>query len=166
MRAGLRRLTSARRRRPFTRRTIEAWSQSAKVELESNAAVAFGFPLPGFSVNSRFGLRQLSFEPHARMHDGVAIAAPAGTHVTMGLDPGLRTGVKVAVVDETGQVVITATVYPHEPQRRWDEAVATLGRLAREHVRIVLSLWTRTVYAVCLLRDSVTIGTMRAWRRF
>jgi protein Tex len=66
------------------------------------------------------------------------LAAPAGTHVTMGLDPGLRTGVKVAVVDATGQVVATATVYPHEPQRRWDEAIAALGRLARaHHVRLI-----------------------------
>ena len=48
----------------------------------------------------------------------------------MGLDPGFRSGVKVAVVDATGKVVATATIYPHEPQRRWDEALATLGKLA------------------------------------
>ena len=61
------------------------------------------------------------------------LAAPAGTRATMGLDPGYRTGVKVAVVDATGKVVATGTVYPHQPQRRWDEAVAVLGRLARSH---------------------------------
>jgi protein Tex len=61
------------------------------------------------------------------------LAAPAGVRATMGLDPGLRTGVKVAVVDATGQVVATATIYPHEPQRRWDEAIATLAHLVREH---------------------------------
>jgi len=61
------------------------------------------------------------------------LAAPAGVRPTMGLDPGLRTGVKVAVVDATGQVVATATIYPHEPQRRWDEAIATLAHLTREH---------------------------------
>jgi protein Tex len=61
------------------------------------------------------------------------LAAPAGARATMGLDPGLRTGVKVAVVDSTGQVVATATIYPHEPQRRWDEAVATLAHLTRAH---------------------------------
>ena len=55
------------------------------------------------------------------------LAAPAGTRVTMGLDPGFRTGVKVAVVDATGKVVATSVIYPHEPQRRWDEALATLG---------------------------------------
>ena len=61
------------------------------------------------------------------------LAAPAGARVTMGLDPGYRTGVKVAVVDATGKVVDTATIYPHEPQRRWDEALAILGKLALAH---------------------------------
>ncbi|MGI5232606.1 Tex family protein [Actinoallomurus sp. CA-142502] len=61
------------------------------------------------------------------------LAAPAGTRTTMGLDPGFRTGVKVAVVDSTGKVVATDTIYPHKPQGRWDEALATLGKLAQLH---------------------------------
>lgn len=61
------------------------------------------------------------------------LAAPAGTRATMGLDPGYRTGVKVAVTDATGKVVDTAVIYPHEPQRQWNEALATLGRLAIKH---------------------------------
>jgi uncharacterized protein len=61
------------------------------------------------------------------------LAAPAGTRPTMGLDPGLRTGVKVAVVDATGKVVATDTIYPHEPRRRWDESLAALARLAAAH---------------------------------
>jgi protein Tex len=61
------------------------------------------------------------------------LAAPAGARPTMGLDPGYRTGVKVAVVSGTGQVAATATIYPHEPQRRWDESIAQLARLAQEH---------------------------------
>ncbi|MGE5293022.1 MAG: Tex family protein [Micromonosporaceae bacterium] len=61
------------------------------------------------------------------------LAAPAGARVAMGLDPGFRTGVKVAVVDATGKVVATETIYPHEPQRRFDEAVAVLARLAGRH---------------------------------
>jgi uncharacterized protein len=61
------------------------------------------------------------------------LAAPAGGWATMGLDPGYRTGVKVAVVTGTGQVVAATTIYPHEPQRRWDESIAQLARLAREH---------------------------------
>jgi protein Tex len=61
------------------------------------------------------------------------LAAPAGARVTMGLDPGFRSGVKVAVVDATGKVVATTTIYPHEPARRWDEALAVLGKLALQH---------------------------------
>jgi protein Tex len=61
------------------------------------------------------------------------LAAPAGARVTMGLDPGFRSGVKVAVVDATGKVVATTTIYPHEPAGRWDEALATLGKLAVQH---------------------------------
>jgi uncharacterized protein len=61
------------------------------------------------------------------------LAAPAGARATMGLDPGYRTGVKVAVVDATGKVLATTAVYPHEPQRQWDEALAILGKLAIAH---------------------------------
>jgi protein Tex len=61
------------------------------------------------------------------------LAAPAGARVTMGLDPGFRSGVKAAVVDTTGKVVATTTIYPHEPARRWDEALAVLGKLVHQH---------------------------------
>jgi uncharacterized protein len=61
------------------------------------------------------------------------LAAPAGAKVTMGLDPGFRSGVKVAVIDATGKVVDTLAVYPHEPQRQWDASLATLGKLAVKH---------------------------------
>ena len=61
------------------------------------------------------------------------LAAPAGTRTTMGLDPGFRTGVKVAVVDATGKVVATDTIYPHVPQNRWDEAIHRLAALASKH---------------------------------
>ena len=61
------------------------------------------------------------------------LAAPAGKRVVMGLDPGIRTGVKVAVVSATGRVEATATVYPHEPRRDWHGALHTLTQLARAH---------------------------------
>jgi len=61
------------------------------------------------------------------------LAAPAGQCATMGLDPGLRSGVKVAVIDGTGKVLDTATIYPHVPARRWDEAIAALAVLADKH---------------------------------
>ncbi len=63
----------------------------------------------------------------------VLLAAPAGAKAIMGLDPGIRTGVKVAVVDATGKVVDTSTVYPHEPRRDWDGALHTLALLAKKH---------------------------------
>jgi uncharacterized protein len=61
------------------------------------------------------------------------LAAPAGQRATMGLDPGFRTGVKVAVVDQTGKVVATSTIYPHVPQHKWDESLHTLKNLAEQH---------------------------------
>ena len=61
------------------------------------------------------------------------LAAPAGQRATMGLDPGFRTGVKVAVVDSTGKVVATHTIYPHVPQHKWDESLFILKNLAEQH---------------------------------
>jgi uncharacterized protein len=61
------------------------------------------------------------------------LAAPAGPRTTLGLDPGFRTGVKVAVVDTTGKAVDTAVIYPHQPANRWDQALATLSALITRH---------------------------------
>ena len=61
------------------------------------------------------------------------LAAPAGKRVVMGLDPGIRTGVKVAVVSDTGKVLDTSTVYPHEPRKDWEGSIHTLGRLCATH---------------------------------
>ncbi len=61
------------------------------------------------------------------------LAAPAGQRVVMGLDPGIRTGVKVAVVSDTGKVLATSTVYPHEPKCDWEGSLHTLGRLVATH---------------------------------
>ncbi|MBB4950274.1 uncharacterized protein F4556_005809 [Kitasatospora gansuensis] len=61
------------------------------------------------------------------------LAAPAGTRATMGLDPGFRTGVKVAVVDATGKVLGYDTIYPHQPANKWDASIATLAALAEQH---------------------------------
>ena len=66
------------------------------------------------------------------LHD-LLLAAPAGPRATLGLDPGLRTGCKVAVVDATGKLLETATVYPHVPHNKWDDTLATLGKLCAKH---------------------------------
>ncbi|PKO88705.1 MAG: RNA-binding transcriptional accessory protein [Betaproteobacteria bacterium HGW-Betaproteobacteria-12] len=61
------------------------------------------------------------------------LAAPAGQHVTMGVDPGIRTGCKLAVVDATGKLLDTATIYPHEPRNDWGGSISTIARLASAH---------------------------------
>jgi len=72
------------------------------------------------------------------------LAAPAGQRVTMGLDPGFRTGVKVAVVDATGRLVATDTIYPHEPKNDWRGALASLGALCLKHNVALLSIGNGT----------------------
>ena len=61
------------------------------------------------------------------------LAAPAGARTVMGLDPGIRTGVKVAVVERTGKLVATDTIYPHEPRKQWDQSLHALGKLCVQH---------------------------------
>lgn len=80
----------------------------------------------------------------ARNLKDLLLAAPAGPRATMGLDPGIRTGVKVAVVDKTGKVVDTATIYPHEPRRDWDGSLAVLGALAIKHNVDLISIGNGT----------------------
>jgi protein Tex len=93
--------------------------------------------LTHLSVDIRVRLWQAAEDEAVRVFAAnlrdLLLAAPAGARATIGLDPGFRTGVKVAVTDGTGKVTATATIYPHEPQRRWDEAVDVLARLARQH---------------------------------
>ncbi len=72
------------------------------------------------------------------------LAAPAGPRATIGLDPGLRTGVKVAVVESTGKVVETATIYPHQPKNQWDQSLHTLATLAARHRVDLISIGNGT----------------------
>ena len=80
----------------------------------------------------------------ARNLKDLLLAAPAGPRATMGLDPGIRTGVKVAVVDETGKVVDTAVIYPHQPRNDWDGSLHTLAKLAEKHRVAVISIGNGT----------------------
>jgi uncharacterized protein len=80
----------------------------------------------------------------ARNLKALLLAAPAGPRATMGLDPGLRTGVKVAVVDPTGKVVDTATIYPHAPRNDWDGSLHVLGQLAAKHNVSLVSIGNGT----------------------
>jgi uncharacterized protein len=93
--------------------------------------------LSHLGIDLRMRLRQAAEDEAVRVFAAnlrdLLLAAPAGTRPTMGLDPGFRTGVKVAVVDATGKVLATDTIYPHVPARRWQESIATLARLAAAH---------------------------------
>ncbi|MGV0737935.1 Tex family protein [Mycobacterium syngnathidarum] len=94
------------------------------------------------AVDARVRLRQRAEEEavavFARNLKDLLLAAPAGTRATLGLDPGFRTGVKVAVVDATGKVVDTCAIFPHQPQKQWDQAKATLAALiARHNVELI-----------------------------
>jgi uncharacterized protein len=80
----------------------------------------------------REGSEEEAIKVFARNLHDLLLAAPAGARATMGLDPGLRTGVKVAVVDATGKVLGTGAIYPHAPQNRWDESIATLAALCQK----------------------------------
>jgi uncharacterized protein len=88
-------------------------------------------------VDARIRLRQRAEEEavavFAKNLKDLLLAAPAGNRTTLGLDPGYRTGVKVAVVDGTGKVVDTCAIFPHQPQRQWDSAKAVLGALVARH---------------------------------
>jgi len=72
------------------------------------------------------------------------LAAPAGGLPTLGLDPGLRTGVKVAIVDATGRVAATDTIYPHQRRNQWDASIATLAKLCRAHQVKLISIGNGT----------------------
>jgi protein Tex len=93
--------------------------------------------LTHLSVDMRIRLWQAAEDEAVRVFAAnlrdLLLAAPAGERATIGLDPGFRTGVKVAVTDATGKVTGTATIYPHEPHRQWDKSLDTLARLAQQH---------------------------------
>lgn len=116
-------MTSTAPAAPWLATTVRlAW----RVKLMVSAAVA-----------ARMRLRQRAEEDavavFARNLKDLLLAAPAGSRTTLGLDPGFRTGVKVAVVDGTGKVVDTCAIFPHQPQRQWDQAKATLAALVARH---------------------------------
>ena len=98
--------------------------------------------LTHLSVDIRVRLWQAAEDEAVRVFAAnvrdLLLAAPAGARATIGLDPGFRTGVKVAVTDPTGKVTATATIYPHEPHRQWDKSLDTLAALARQqHAELI-----------------------------
>lgn len=127
----------ADRGRPGDRWLLDTarWAWRTKIELH-------------LSVDLRQRLWRLAEEEAIRVFAAnlrdLLLAAPAGARATLGLDPGFRTGVKVAVVDRTGKIVATTAIYPHEPQRRWDESLSILAKLARDHKVELISIGNGT----------------------
>jgi uncharacterized protein len=80
----------------------------------------------------------------AKNLNDLLMAAPAGPKITMGLDPGLRTGVKIAIVDSTGKVLATSTIFPHVPQNQWDKSLRTLATLCKQHKVQLISIGNGT----------------------
>ncbi|MFC4084402.1 Tex family protein [Amycolatopsis samaneae] len=99
-------------------------------------------------IDLRMRLRQSAEDDAVRVFAAnlrdLLLAAPAGTRATMGLDPGFRTGVKVAVVDATGKVVATHTIYPHQPANKWDASIAELAALCTRHQVDLISIGNGT----------------------
>ncbi len=110
-----------------------AWKQSISKRLETDLFAALAQKAEAEAVNV--------FANNLR---DLLLAAPAGARATMGLDPGLRTGVKVAVVDPTGKVLDTTVIYPHVPAKRWEEAIAALAVLANKHQVDLVSIGNGT----------------------
>lgn len=112
--------------------------QNAQQWLSSVVANAWKKKLLGYLETEQLTLlkeraENAAIDVFAKNLKDVLMAAPAGAKTTMGLDPGLRTGVKIAIVDETGKFNDHATIYPHAPQNHWDKALRTLSHMCRQH---------------------------------
>ena len=126
------------------------------------------------SVDARIRLRQRAEQDavavFAKNLKDLLLAAPAGTRATLGLDPGFRSGVKVAVVDGTGKVVDTCAIYPHQPQNKWNDAKATLAALVARHNVDLIAIGNGTAsretdaLATELIADLKALGAATAGR--
>jgi uncharacterized protein len=105
-------------------RKCVAWSWRVKLSLSTERDLF---------ARLREAAEQVAIKVFADNLRDLLLAAPAGARVVLGLDPGIRTGVKVAVVDATGRLVDTATVFPHEPRKDWDGALHSLAKLCTKH---------------------------------
>ncbi len=92
----------------------------------------------------REAAEEAAIEVFAANLKDLLLAAPAGFHAIMGLDPGIRTGVKVALIDGTGKVLATETIYPHPPKNQWDASIDTLAKLAKQHNISLVSIGNGT----------------------
>ncbi len=112
-------------------RPADAWLQeTCRLAWRVKLQLSLGLDLIG---RAREAAEEAAIRIFGDNLEDLLLAAPAGPRVVMGLDPGIRTGVKVAVVDATSKLLATTTIYPHEPRRQWDQSLAELGALCLKH---------------------------------
>ncbi|HSX62130.1 MAG TPA: Tex family protein [Tahibacter sp.] len=116
----------AQRNRPADTWLLETCRQTWRIKLHLHLALdLFG--------KTREGAEDEAIRVFGENLKDLMLAAPAGPKVVMGLDPGIRTGCKVAIVDGTGKLLATGVIYPHEPKNQWDQSIAQLGAWSRQH---------------------------------
>jgi uncharacterized protein len=128
---------------------IKDTTKSADAWLSETARLAWKIKLfTRIDVDLKLKLREAaeleSIRVFASNLKDLLLAAPAGAKITMGLDPGIRTGVKVAIVDQTGKLLDTTTIYPHPPRQQWNESIATLAKLIKQHQVQLVSIGNGT----------------------
>ena len=126
----------------FANRPADAWLMTV-VQWAWRGKIALHMETELFGVIKEQA-EQEAIQVFAKNLNDLLMAAPAGAKNTMGLDPGLRTGVKVAIVDATGKVVATSTIFPHVPQNLWDKSLRTLGMLCKQHKVKLISIGNGT----------------------
>lgn len=131
------------------RLAIKGSGQAADVWLAETARLAWKIKLfSRLELDLKQRLREAAEQEAIRVFASnlrdLLLAAPAGAKVTVGLDPGIRTGVKLAVVDTTGKLLATDTLYPHPPRKQWDESIATLAKLIAAHKVNLVSIGNGT----------------------
>ncbi len=136
-------------RRIAARAAIERKGRPADAWLAETVRWTWKIKLhPALEIETEHRVRELAEAEAVRVFGrnlrDLLMAAPAGQRTTMGLDPGLRTGVKVAVVDGTGKVIETTTVYPHEPRKDWEGTLRTLAAICGRHGVQLLSIGNGT----------------------
>ena len=118
--------------------TLRLTGQAAAIFLTNTVRVAWKTKLSVSLSNELLGQQreqaeQQAIKVFATNLTDLLMAAPAGAKVTLGLDPGLRTGCKIAIVDSTGKLLHTTTIFPHAPQNHWDKSVRTLVNICQQH---------------------------------
>ena len=118
--------------------TLRLTGQAAAIFLTNTVRIAWKTKLSVSLSNELLGQQreqaeQQAIKVFATNLTDLLMAAPAGAKVTLGLDPGLRTGCKIAIVDSTGKLLHTTTIFPHAPQNHWDKSVRTLVNICQQH---------------------------------